>query len=461
MSNVTTPDGAPRTRPAPKKATKAPAAQGQITDLAGFAKAVLKGIGAPATPANVNFIMAWAHREGTAASANPLATTQRATGSTALPGNPSGVQQYGSYAQGVEATVQTLTNGNYGDLINAFRSGKADMNARYAGLKTWSLAKDGSYYDTVAGSPTQNVKLSAVGAEPTYTGGKAVQTQGDAENYVRANYGYEAAFLDDPVIGPILRTAAKNNYDQAQLLGLIYRTPAAKAWWTHNSDTKRQWDAEAKLDPAAHRQKIANQQAQILALAGQDGFNLDPTRAAKIANDSLAYGWSTDQIKEAVAHEYRYDPSASNETVANIKQDAYNYAVPISDQAIQTWAQKIMGGTATPDDFKAYAQQQAKSLYPTISAALDGVDTQTYADPYKQIAARELGVNPDSINLLEPKWQRALMTVNPDGSRTPMTLDQWTTTLRSDPQYGWGNTVEAQNAVSSKAATTISSMGLG
>lgn len=449
------------TRVKPKAKAKRTVKAAPAQDLATFAAQVLSGLGVPNTPLNRSFIQAWANREGGGGAFNPLNTTQPMPGSSALAGNSAGVQNFTSLAQGVQATVHTLQNGNYGDVLQALSTGKANPNETYKGLATWS----DNGYDSLTGVSSTNRSVAASGATGTgtgtYTGGTATPTRDSVTNYARTTYGYLAAFLDDPVIGPVLKQAASQNLDNAQLLGLIYKNPTTRAWWNHTSDTARQFDADAKLDQAAHAQKISVQRAQILALAGQDGFALDPARAQKIATDSLRLGWSDQQVKQAVAQEYHYDPAnAGNATVAQLKQYAYNYAIPLSDTAIQSWATKIMGGTATPDDFVGYAKQQAKSLYPTIASALDGVDTQTYFDPYKQIASQELGVTPDSINLMDPKWQKAVMGTADDGTRVPMTLDQWRTTLRSDPTYGYGHTTEAQNAAAATGQSLLSAMGM-
>lgn len=84
---------------------------------------VLRGIGAPVTGHNLNFLRTWAHFEGTAAKYNPLATTQPAPGATPLSGNPDGVKNYPSATVGVHATTQTLLNGRYGSIVDALRSG--------------------------------------------------------------------------------------------------------------------------------------------------------------------------------------------------------------------------------------------------------------------------------------------------------------------------------------------------
>lgn len=80
-------------------------------------------LGIDATSENIRAMNAWAQAEGTRAQFNPLATTQGAAGATRF--NSVGVRNYASYADGVEATVKTLTNGRYGNVLEALRAGNS------------------------------------------------------------------------------------------------------------------------------------------------------------------------------------------------------------------------------------------------------------------------------------------------------------------------------------------------
>jgi len=104
-------------------------------------RSILHGIGAPATPANLRFLDEWHLREGGGdkndANFNPLNTTQGAAGAGSI--NSVGVKSYRSGGQGIRATVQTLLNGHYGDIVGGLRSGHATdaQLASSPGLRTW------------------------------------------------------------------------------------------------------------------------------------------------------------------------------------------------------------------------------------------------------------------------------------------------------------------------------------
>jgi hypothetical protein len=97
----------------------------------------------PVTDANVALITTMARGEGMPGGAfNWLATTSQSEPSVGQIPNTPGVQEYASYQDGVDATAQTLLNGNYNRMIQLMRSG-ADLTtiasdpAVAQDLRTW------------------------------------------------------------------------------------------------------------------------------------------------------------------------------------------------------------------------------------------------------------------------------------------------------------------------------------
>src|SRR5690606_30366862 len=131
-------------------------------------------------------------------------------------------------------------------------------------------------------------------------------------------------------------------------------------------------------------------------------------------------------------------------TATKLRAIARDFAFPLSDAAVQTWMKAIVQGTRTEDDFLAYAREQAKMLFPTIAGAIDaGIAPSQYFDPYRQIAARTLSLNPEQIDLSDPKWMSALAVTDEQGNRVPMRLDQWEAHIKSDERYGYHLTQQA------------------
>jgi len=101
-----------------------------IPQIPDWRERILAGVGVQATPENLRFFDAWARAEGGGATNNPFNTTQTMPNATAY--NSVGVRNYGTAAQGIDATVDTLTNGRYGNIIGALRKGDSAMSAAQA-----------------------------------------------------------------------------------------------------------------------------------------------------------------------------------------------------------------------------------------------------------------------------------------------------------------------------------------
>jgi hypothetical protein len=90
-----------------------------------FAVAMLKALGDPISPQNLDAIVTWCKREGGAwnspARFNPLNTSLRMPGSHAI--NGSAVQSYTSWSQGLTATIATLNGGAYRRILAALSAG--------------------------------------------------------------------------------------------------------------------------------------------------------------------------------------------------------------------------------------------------------------------------------------------------------------------------------------------------
>lgn len=285
--------------------------------------------------------------------------------------------------------------------------------------------------------------LNHVATSATTSGG-AAPLQGSVEDIARQLYGYLASYMDDPELGPILKQAASEQWDQARLAGAVYKTQ----WYQHTGDSERQWDAQVKTDPQTINEKVAAQVASLSAQASGLGVNLSDEALQRIATDSLRQAWNDNQIKAAIGSEALKNPGLISQTaLTKYKQMASDYGVNWSDAGLNYWVdQGIKNGN--DNGFLDQVRSYSKSLYPTIAADIDkGITPSQYFDPYKQLAAQTLEVNPNDVNLSDPKWQRAIMSLDPKtNERRPMTMYEWQQTLKTDPAYGWDKTKGGHDA---------------
>jgi murein DD-endopeptidase MepM/ murein hydrolase activator NlpD len=115
-------------------------------------RALLKSIGAPVTPQNVQLLSNWQRWEGghtnNNARFNWLNTTSNSPGAVKAI-NSVGVRAFKDFRSGVNALSSTLLNGRYNDIVAGLISGNPYKHDLSAGLSTW-----------VSGSPTGNLEYA-------------------------------------------------------------------------------------------------------------------------------------------------------------------------------------------------------------------------------------------------------------------------------------------------------------
>jgi len=138
----------------------------------GFATAILQALGAPVNPANVGSLNDWFALEGGGGANNPLNTTLATSGSTGSI-NSVGVQSYGTPAEGVAATVDTLDSGSYSAIVAALKSGAGLTGGSASVAQELSAWSGGGYSSVTGGTGTvQGIQgnvpgVSAPGAVPS------------------------------------------------------------------------------------------------------------------------------------------------------------------------------------------------------------------------------------------------------------------------------------------------------
>jgi hypothetical protein len=105
-----------------------------------WAAALLQHLGIRQTPGAMQAIVGWTRAEGghwnNSARYNPLNTTQPepGAGNTGTQGN---IKVYKSWDQGLNATVQTLKNGRYGNILAGLSSGNPTAVGRAIERSPW------------------------------------------------------------------------------------------------------------------------------------------------------------------------------------------------------------------------------------------------------------------------------------------------------------------------------------
>lgn len=120
-----------------------------------WAAALLSMLRITPTNNNMQALVGWMNAEGgnwsNNARYNPLNTTQGLPGASSV--NSVGVKSYGSWAQGLVATAQTMTNGHYGPILSSLQSGTPADIAAAIGSSPWGTGAT-LVAQTISSAPT-------------------------------------------------------------------------------------------------------------------------------------------------------------------------------------------------------------------------------------------------------------------------------------------------------------------
>lgn len=348
--------------------------------------------------------------------------------------------------------------------------------ADWAALKAAQDAGGSAYLEQLNQEKQQALSGLPPGAAPGATGATgsgssstAYSIGQDAINQVQNMYPNLAWMLDIPSVGPLLVQWAQQGVDPNTAVSMLQST----SWYQTNSDAVRKWISEVETDPAQAQSDIQAQESSIYATIAAMGVGALPQQIQFLAQQSLALGWTDQEIKDHIAQGIQYDAQGQphlvsggmtagaptnggvgtiQSTIASLRSEAAKYLVPVSDTTLQTFATSIANGTMDATSVDAYLATQASSLYPSIAGAIkSGITPADYVTPYKEVAAQLLGVSPNSIDMTQAKWNRALSQPGPDGKPQAISLYGWQQLLMQDPQYQYMGSVNAKDRASSIA----------
>jgi hypothetical protein len=291
-----------------------------------------------------------------------------------------------------------------------------------------------------------------------------VTKQDTLDNQVLAQtYGFNLAFFrDNPDLNKLFKTAVKQNYTPEEFIARLRGT----GWFKKHGDTARQWLVLNATDPGTAKQRLNQRMANVTQMLGRSGVASHAGYVDDLARKSLLLGWDDAQLSAVIAKSFDYNPDkvyqgTGGDAIAAVKKTAADYLVPVSDGTIERWARATIAGTATVDDYTNWAKEQAKSLMPALTKQIDaGMTVRDLVDPYAQIAAKTLGINPEAIDFTQSKWRKAVDQVDPTtGDRTMSSLTDWETQLMKDPTYGYDKSTPGRERGAQFATKLAQTMG--
>lgn len=275
-----------------------------------------------------------------------------------------------------------------------------------------------------------------------------------------SEYGFAYSFLNSiPEVAKLFQEYVANDWSKDQFQAKLQDTE----WWKKNSDTMRKTQAMKQTDPATYNANLNATQIQVQQLAGEMGASIPPAKLKSISEKALATNMDEAALRNVLGGYVKFiGGTLKGEAGAyenSIKTYAASQGVTLDDNAVKNQAALIGRKMATEDDFKNQIMQQAASSYPAYQAQLEAGQTMSdIANPYIQIMAQTLELNPNSITLQDPLIRQALNGVGADGKPTGMDQTDFLKTLKNDPR--WAATQDAQDQTMSAGLNVLKSMGL-
>ena len=274
----------------------------------------------------------------------------------------------------------------------------------------------------------------------------------DDKKDAKSKYGFAQQFLNsNKEIRDLVNAAVKNDYT---LDRFEYELRATK-WYRKRTDSARDWEVMLKTQPKEAARLKAEKRQDISMAAQSIGTSLSRRELNTLAEKAIRRAWDADEIRFRVGRKWEYSDDAEDGGVAfqahqQLTEMARQYGVPMGARQLETWSRRVGQGVDSVDGFRDYIVSQAKGKYTAVAGDLDrGLTMDELFDPYRQEAARTLGVNPQTIDVTDNKYSNVFSYQAPgETNRRAMTLDEFSKSLRTQERYGFDTTQGARSMAS-------------
>lgn len=235
-------------------------------------------------------------------------------------------------------------------------------------------------------------------------------------------------------------------------------------WWKNNSESMRQAASLKAGDPATWKATLAAAKAQLSAEATKLGAILNDKQLESLANKAVTLAWNDDQIRNVLGGYIKFNDDhvlggQAGAAYSQILSFATANGLRVSTDTIRNYAAYVTRGVSTMEQVLGTLRQQAAGALPAFSDQINaGSNVDDLIDPYRQALAKELGVSYTSIRADNPQIRAALNRVGKDGQVDPMSLDEFTTSLRQSSQ--WRSSKQAVDQTMSTGLQVLKAFGL-
>lgn len=323
-----------------------------------------------------------------------------------------------------------------------------------------------SYYQQrfVGGRRIPGIQNSGVVDTQTATVGAFAQSVPPPDKETLASsYGMSYAFFQSAPteLKNLFQEAVKNTWTPDVFTAHLKNSN----WWAENSGTMRQSQILQKEDPATWNADLAAAKAAVQQSANQMGAILSTAQQQKLATNIITYGWGKDQIQNFLGQYVNFNAQhviggQAGQVYNQLRAYAADQGVSLSDDTIKTYAAYIAQGVSDMTGVMNHIRTTAAGAFPAFAQQINaGATAKDLADPYVQMMAKELNLNPKDLSVNTPLIKQAVNKMGPDGKPAPMTLSDFQALVRS--QQGWKSTPAAIGSTMQVAKQVLQNMGVG
>lgn len=276
---------------------------------------------------------------------------------------------------------------------------------------------------------------------------KRPSTPEEIRKFEEENFSNMMWVKNIPELATILDEAAKGEYTPARFQARI----ESSEWWKNNKDTAREFVRRQTTDPETLKEEIKDKTDWAVDLATNLGIPFGATELGPLATEAVRLGWNDTDFKKAIMAKVQYDPKQAGGLGAfqtQAKSLGKNYLVKVDDVEAFDWAKKLATGEFTQENLTETLASRAKGSFPTIADFIEngGVPRDYFANHINS-AAQLLEVDPETIDLTDPKYHDITSYADSQGKVRPMTLSETTSFVKQKDEY-W-KTGNSSNDVSS------------
>jgi hypothetical protein len=239
----------------------------------------------------------------------------------------------------------------------------------------------------------------------------------------------------------------------------FYRRVDATQYAIKTTANQAEYDA---LDTAEKERLLAGTRASLSTKYAS--AQLTTGELNQIAQAAIRNGYSELEIKYAVAAQLGQragsggllETDEANKLRSTLK--AFNYKVTDELFSAALMGEEVNGVPQSAELLTYKAKERAKLDFPAYASYIDaGLTVDDIFEPYKDLSAKTLELSPVDVNLDDDKFLMALKGKE-DGTQYSGT--EWVRMLKTDPEYNWRFTNQANQQVNSVVSALEKSFGL-